>query len=62
MQEQVGYTLDREITDEKFHIRVFRPVLTDEERAMRMKHLEKETERFMKAVIDSQKGERSRGN
>lgn len=54
---QDEYILEREIKDEKFHIRVFRPVLTEEEKERRMKHLKRTTEKFMKTVIAAQKGE-----
>lgn len=47
---QDEYLLDREIIDEKFHIRVFRPVLTEDERARRMKRIHDAAERLLKDV------------
>ena len=54
---QDEYILDREIIDEKFHVRVFKPVLTEEENERRMNHLKRVTENFMKAVYAARKGE-----
>jgi len=54
MQDE--YILDKEIIDEKFHIRVYKPVLTEEERARRREHLKRVTANFMKAVYATKKG------
>ena len=45
------YVLKNEYTYPNAIVKVYSPVLTEEERTKRMKHLKKETERFMKLVI-----------
>ncbi len=41
MKQQDTYYLDRVIEDEKAVIRVYRPILTDEERARRLEEVKK---------------------
>lgn len=53
---QDEYILDREIIDEKFHIKVYKPVLTEEERARRREHLKRVTANYMKAFYAAKKG------
>lgn len=55
MQEQDQYILEEEITDEKFHIRIFRPVLTDEEREKRMKRIHDAAACVMKAKFEAER-------
>lgn len=59
-KRQDEYILEREIIDEKFHVRIFRPVLTEEERARRMKRLHKAAEELLKDAMRTKKG-RSEG-
>lgn len=51
---QDEYYLDRVIESENAVVRVYRPVLTEEERARRMEEFKKVVERFMKAVIKAE--------
>lgn len=52
---QDEYILEREIVDEKFHIRVFRPVLTEEERERRMKRIHDAAASLLKDAIRVEK-------
>lgn len=57
---QDEYILEREIVDGNFHIRVFRPVLTEEERERRMKRIHDAAASLLKEVIRKESHEKKK--
>lgn len=46
-EQKDEYRFAYEIVDEKFHVRVFEPIITEEERERRMQKIKKATEIFL---------------
>lgn len=55
MRKQDEYKLDRTFTFPNAVVRVYRPVITEEERTRRMNNLKEATARFMMAVEKERK-------
>lgn len=51
MKSQDTYFLEKTIEEDNFIIRIYRPVLTEEERAKRMKRIHDAAEALLKSAI-----------